>query len=231
MSDDAKSGLPELRPGIRVAEHGPYFVSGNVTLTVRAPVLDERGESVAWAAGEAWPGRATYVLCRCGHSANKPFCDGTHTKIGFDGRCTADRLPGATRRKVYRGAGITMTDDKSLCAGYGFCDSHGSVWKEIAAASDPAVKARLQRQVANCPSGRLEYTVEGESLPAEEPFSPTVAIVPDGPLWVLGGIPVEMPDGFRYEIRNRQLLCRCGGSQNKPFCDGSHRKLDFKAPA
>jgi len=144
MSDDAKSPLPELRPGIRIAEHGPYLVSGNVTLTVRVPVLDARRESVAWAAGAARPARATYVLCRCGHSADKPFCDGTHTKIGFDGRCAADRAPGATRRKVYRGAGITMTDDKSLCAGYGFCEPHGSVWKEIAAAADPTVKARLR---------------------------------------------------------------------------------------
>jgi CDGSH-type Zn-finger protein len=52
----------------------------------------------------------------------------------------------------------------------------------------------------------------------------------DGPLSVLGGIPVETVDGFTYEVRNRQLLCRCGASANKPFCDGSHQRVKFKAP-
>lgn len=230
MSDNASGNrVPELRPGIRIANDGPYFVSGGVALTVRTRLLDDHGEAIAWADGETRQAQPTYVLCRCGHSDNKPFCDGMHRKIGFDGRCTADRAPGATRRKVYRGAGITMTDDESLCGGYAFCDPHGGVWKEIAATADPAVRERLQRQVANCPSGRLQCTVDGASAPAEESYPPTVATIPDGPLWVLGGVPVELPDGFRYEIRNRQLLCRCGGSLNKPFCDGSHSKLNFKS--
>jgi len=226
MSDEDK-GLPELRPCIRVAVDGPYFVSGEVTLTVRMPVHNEHEEAVAWAAGETRSARATYVLCRCGRSVNKPFCDGTHTKVAFDGTCTADRAPGATRRKVYRGVGIVMSDDESLCAGYAFCEPHGSVWKEIRATADPAVKERVQQQIADCPSGRLQYL----GAPAEKSYPPTVAAIPDGPFWVLGGIPVEMPDGFRYEARNRQLLCRCGGSRNKPFCDGSHRRLAFKASA
>ncbi|HYX79111.1 MAG TPA: CDGSH iron-sulfur domain-containing protein, partial [Actinomycetota bacterium] len=48
-----------------------------------------------------------------------------------------------------------------------------------------------------------------------------------GPLWVRGGIQVIAADGFRYEVRNRQTLCRCGQSQNKPFCDGSHASVRF----
>ncbi len=67
-------------------------------------------------------------------------------------------------------------------------------------------------------------------MPVEIPYLPTIATIPDGPLWVLGGIPVELADGFTYEVRNRQLLCRCGASQNKPFCDGSHRRAQFHAP-
>ena len=43
-----------------------------------------------------------------------------------------------------------------------------------------------------------------------------------GPLWVRGGIPVVSADGEPYEVRNRVTLCRCGKSENKPFCDGSH---------
>ena len=43
-----------------------------------------------------------------------------------------------------------------------------------------------------------------------------------GPIYVRGGIPVVSADGKTYEIRNRVTLCRCGRSDNKPFCNGSH---------
>jgi CDGSH-type Zn-finger protein len=230
MSDHATAkSPPEMRPRISVSEHGPYFASGGVALTVRVPRLDEHGEPVDWTAGEPRPARGTYALCRCGQSGDKPFCDGTHRKVGFDGSCTADRAPGATRRKVYAGAGITMTDDESLCAGYAFCDPHGGVWREIAQSANPAVKVRLQRQIANCPSGRLQYSLQDARDPVEEHYEPIIATIPNGPLWILGGVPVETHDGFTFEVRNRQLLCRCGASQNKPFCDGSHRRVNFQA--
>jgi CDGSH-type Zn-finger protein len=45
---------------------------------------------------------------------------------------------------------------------------------------------------------------------------------------VRGGIPVVGADGVTYEVRNRQALCRCGASSNKPFCDGSHASIGFK---
>jgi len=230
MSTDAiPERSPEFLPRIRISQNGPYLASGGLTLTARAPLL-ERGEPVDWKNGATQPRRATYVLCRCGQSSDKPFCDGTHAKVGFNGQCRADRAPEATRRKVYVGQGMTMTDDKSLCAGYAFCDRHGSVWREIKNSADPEVRGRLEREIANCPSGRLQYAVEGSSTPVEKHYDPTIATIPDGPLWVLGGVPVETTDGFTYEVRNRELLCRCGASQNKPFCDGSHRRVQFKAP-
>ncbi|HEX7273762.1 MAG TPA: CDGSH iron-sulfur domain-containing protein [Casimicrobiaceae bacterium] len=230
MSQSLEEHPREPSPGIKVAQDGPYIATGKIALTARQPLLDENGEATDWSSGRTHPARATYVLCRCGQSGDKPFCDGTHRKVGFDGRCTADRAPGKTRRKVYQGAGITLSDDESLCAGYAFCDPHGGVWREIANAADPAIRQRLQRQIANCPSGRLQYHVEGSSVPVERHFDPAIALIPDGPLWVLGGVPVETWDGFTYEVRNRQLLCRCGESQNKPFCDGSHRRVKFRAP-
>jgi CDGSH-type Zn-finger protein len=54
--------------------------------------------------------------------------------------------------------------------------------------------------------------------------------VDNGPLWVRGGVSVEAADGFEYEVRNRVTLCRCGQSNNKPFCDGSHWDVGFKDP-
>ena len=230
MPDDATSRPGPHNARIRVGNSGPYWVSGGPTLTTRTPVLNAQGEPTDWASGADRPTGASYVLCRCGHSGNKPFCDGTHAKIGFDGNCTAERAPGATRRKVYEGVGVTMTDDESLCAGYAYCDRHGGVWREIAATSDPEVRDRLEQQIANCPSGRLQFVIAGETAPQEREYPPTIATIPNGPLWVLGGVPVETIDGFTYEVRNRQLLCRCGASENKPFCDGTHNKIGFKAP-
>ena len=230
MSDPTSGGQIPEGPRIRVSNNGPYLVSGGPQLTTRTAILDEQGDAVAWSEGAVRKTGATYVLCRCGQSRNKPFCDGSHQKVGFDGTCTADRAPGATRRKVFAGVGIVMTDDESLCAGYAFCDPHGSVWREIADTADPAVRKRVERQIADCPSGRLQYAPSANGLPVEIPYPPTVATIPNGALWVLGGVPVETADGFTYEVRNRQLLCRCGASQNKPFCDGSHRGVNFQAP-
>ena len=41
--------------------------------------------------------------------------------------------------------------------------------------------------------------------------------------------PIEGADGEAYEARNRVTLCRCGASNNKPFCDGKHVEINFKA--
>ena len=88
------------------------------------------------------------------------------------------------------------------------------------------------RQVGQCPSGRLE-ALDLASGDAEEPeLEPSIVLVSDpaqgvaGPLWVRGGIEIVGGNGVAYERRNRVTLCRCGASQNKPFCDGSHASED-----
>jgi CDGSH-type Zn-finger protein len=192
------------------------------------------GEPLEWdpvgQAVEAAPVRQRYSLCRCGQSKNKPFCDGSHDETVFDHELVADRRPGDTRRKVFRGQGVVMTDDESLCMSAGFCGTRFTkVWRMIELTADPEVLARLIRMVSNCPSGRLEYALaDGE--PVEPQYLPSIATIVDGPLWVRGGIPIEAPDGFVYEVRNRVTLCRCGRSSNMPFCDNTHQKIGFKAP-
>jgi CDGSH-type Zn-finger protein len=57
---------------IKIRPSGPYLVTGPISLT------DADGNPVSTA------GKETVALCRCGASVNKPFCDGTHSKIGFD---------------------------------------------------------------------------------------------------------------------------------------------------
>ncbi|MBI4565214.1 MAG: CDGSH iron-sulfur domain-containing protein [Planctomycetes bacterium] len=66
---------------IKVTNHGPYRIEGEFR------ILD--------VSGQAWDlsGRKAVSLCRCGHSANKPFCDGSHARVGFTSECAATKLP------------------------------------------------------------------------------------------------------------------------------------------
>ena len=68
----------------------------------------------------------------------------------------------------------------------------------------------------------------------EHSLPPSIGVVEDpalgvsGPLWVRGGVIIESHDGRLYEIRNRVALCRCGASDNMPFCNGSHASVKFR---
>ncbi len=219
------------RPCISIEEQGPFHVMGPVKLRRRIRILNADGEAIAWQWGEEIHAESeNFDLCRCGHSKNKPFCDKSHLQVQWDGRLTADRGTTESRQKVFRGKGMILTDDETLCAGFAFCDPFGSVWAEIKQTADPEVRERLKEQIQRCPSGRLRYLLEMGTAPVEINYEPTIAVISDGPLQALGGISVQAPDGFVYEVRNRQLLCRCGLSKNKPFCDGSHWDSGFRAP-
>ena len=82
MSDQTSGGDAQ-DPRIRVSNDGPYLVSGGPQLSTRTPVLDEHGDAIAWTDGPVRKSSATYVLCRCGASQNKPFCDGSHRRVNF----------------------------------------------------------------------------------------------------------------------------------------------------
>jgi CDGSH-type Zn-finger protein len=215
---------------IEVRANGPYAVTG-VPLVRMRPVRDEDGRPVAWERTEEMPTEATYELCRCGASATKPYCDGTEERIGFDGSETADRGPGADRRMAFGTDDLMLSDDVSICSKAGFCMRRTTdAWEMINEVADPEVRALLQTMVGNCPSGRLVLHHRENGSPIEKPLDPVIAVVDDGPVWVRGGIPVIAADGFGYEVRNRMTLCRCGQSENKPFCDGSHVRVGFTDP-
>ncbi len=214
---------------IKIMENGCYSVSGAPKVIEKIRVVNEQGSAVEWQDGKEYETKEKFSLCRCGHSKNKPFCDATHKQIGFTGMLTADREIRDTRESVYGGNGITMTDDESLCAGYEFCDRFGGVWNMMKISENPRIKERIKKQVSLCPSGRLQYIMPGNEVPEEKHYEPTIGLVKDGPILALGNIPVEAPDGFVYEVRNRQTLCRCGRSGNMPFCDGTHWENGFKS--
>jgi len=60
-------------------------------------------------------------------------------------------------------------------------------------------------------------------------MSTTVTPVPNGPLKVDGDFKITKADGTAVEHQATAYLCRCGHSSNKPFCDGTHKKENFKA--
>ena len=221
---------------VTVTANGPYLVSGSVPLAKQIIGTNAAGESMAWREGERYPASDTYALCRCGASNNKPYCDGTHSKIGFDGTETADRRLYLEQAETFGGPDMVLTDATRLCAYARFCDRNGGVWRLIEQSDDPKARRMLVEQTENCPSGRLIAWKQaaGNPAPLEPKLEPSIGLVEDpgqnvsGPLWLRGGISVVAADGAQYEIRNRVTLCRCGASKNKPFCDGSHASIGFR---
>ena len=196
-----------------MVKNGPYRVSGPCS------VRNSRGEDIAV--------RGRFALCRCGSSSNKPFCDGTHARIGFDGTRFTTVPPDAA--KPYRGKGITIHDNRALCAHSGICtDGLPGVfrlgrepWIEAGGANAAAAIAIIQR----CPSGALSYSLDGVPPPAG-PGERLITASANGPYFVSGRVELRA-DGARPRDPGRYALCRCGGSKNKPFCDGTHWAIRF----
>jgi CDGSH-type Zn-finger protein len=116
---------------VTVAKDGPYLVAGGVPMAKQAIGANANGESMEWIEGEKFPLQDQYALCRCGHSKNKPYCDGTHKKVRFDGTETASREPYRTNAQEIDGPTLTLTDAESLCAFGRFCDAQGMVWNRV----------------------------------------------------------------------------------------------------
>jgi len=231
---DHASGKPKKKAGkVLVTENGPYVVSGGLPLAKEYIVSDAEGLSVDWRKGEAFPEQKTYALCRCGGSKHKPFCDGTHAKEGFDGTETASAEEYLAQAERIDGPGFFLTDVKSLCSRARFCHQAGGIWGLTANSDDPNDKELAAHIAGQCSAGRLVVWDAETGKPVEPGFEPSISVTEDplkgvsGPLWVKGGVHIESSDGTKYEARNRVTLCRCGQSENKPYCDGSHIDYGF----
>ncbi|MHB8252814.1 MAG: CDGSH iron-sulfur domain-containing protein [Acidiferrobacter sp.] len=218
---------------IQIVKDGPYIVSGGVPLIQEIIGTNEQGESVKWKQGQKYPPQEQYALCRCGRSANKPFCDGAHIKGRFDGTETASRQLYSEQAEVMRGPTMSLMDVERLCAFARFCDPHGRIWNLVRETDKPSASQHFVTQACDCPSGRLVAVDNETGTPIEPKYAPSIALIEDpakgcsGPLWVRGGVPLIGADGFDYEVRNRMTLCRCGASENKPFCNGAHASIGF----
>ena len=132
---------------IEVIADGPFVLEGEINL------LDPSEAIVA--------SHTSAALCRCGHSKDKPFCDGSH---------------------------------------------HDACFKHTA------------------------NTLEGKVGEAAESGAINIEPLENGPLFVTGSFELISSDGKTTCKGNKTVLCRCGASENKPFCDGSHRDAGFEAP-
>jgi CDGSH-type Zn-finger protein len=208
--------LEEARtPAIRPELNGPYLVTNVTTLN------NSRGEAI--------DARPRMALCRCGGSSNKPFCDGTHARIGFESGKIDGRTP--DRRDTYVGAEVTIHDNRGICQHAGFCtDNLASVFKLH---QDPwidpngAVAEAIIAQVRQCPSGALSYSVRATEH-RDQSRSPAITVSKDGPYRVTGNVGLETDPWGEGSSKEHYALCRCGGSKNKPFCDGTHWYNGFK---
>jgi len=227
------SESPDMK--IVVETDGPYRVTGGVPLAKQIIEVDGEGQSIEWREGDRYPAQATYELCRCGQSHDKPFCDGSHEEAGFDGTETASRAPYLEQAERFDGPEMELTDAEPLCAYARFCDPHGQIWNLIGQTNGEEARGLVRHEAGHCPAGRLVAWEKQSGQPLEPDLPPSIGLVEDpqmgvsGPIWVRGGIGVASADGTLYEVRNRQTLCRCGASSNKPFCDGSHASAGFKA--
>lgn len=218
-------------PTVRVSKDGPYLVTGSVPVARRTIVTDEKGESVAWSVGDHLPLRSSCALCRCGGSETKPYCDGAHALMGFDGTESASHAPYEEVAVAIEGPRVVLMDQVDLCADARFCAAKGKAWHRVERDDDESREIVIEESDL-CPSGR--YTARDLDGTVHEPrLTPEIGLVEDpeagvsGPLWVQGGIPVVAADGSPYQVRNRVTLCRCGKSANKPFCDGTHIETGF----
>jgi CDGSH-type Zn-finger protein len=212
---------------VKVLKDGPYIVSGGAPLAEQIMCVDGEGQTHGWRQGREYPAQETYAICRCGRSHNSPFCDGTHTKVHFDGTEVATHAPYSEQASEITGPGLKLTDAEAFCANGRFCHRAGGAWQLTQQSDDPRARETAIEEACDCPSGRLvAWDVNGTAI--EPDLEPSIGLVQDiqagrmGPMWVRGGIPIESADGTLYETRNRVTLCRCGKSANKPFCDGSH---------
>ncbi|WP_299846659.1 CDGSH iron-sulfur domain-containing protein [uncultured Roseovarius sp.] len=169
------------------------------------------------------------ALCRCGQSKNKPFCDGSHKEAGFESR--GGEPAGKDKLLTYVGANATVTYNPMICSHAAECGRLASnifnpeqkPWVQ----PDNGTVAEVEAVVAACPSGALALKHADGALEHHLADRCNVVIEKNGPYWIQN---VKSPVSVQGEgmSSKKYVLCRCGLSGNKPYCDGSHRDKGWR---
>jgi len=204
-------------PKIEERENGPLMAQN-------VPVLRDANGTIET--------KDVMALCRCGGSENKPFCDGSHNAAGFESR--GGTPAGRDRLIAYEGEEITVTYNPMVC-------SHAAECGRVAAhvfnpamkpwvQPDKGTKAEVEAVVKACPSGALSLGAPEDGVSHMVADDVEVYVQPHGPYWVKN-ISVPAPVEAEGGSDRKYVLCRCGLSGNKPFCDGSHRDAKWRDDA
>lgn len=207
----------------------------SIDLRENGPLLLKHGSSITLEDGSVEEVKAAAPLCRCGASANKPFCDGAHRAIGY----VVDDTPKPQAARNYSGDtsdgnSVTISYNKLLCShaaqcvklGDGVFDSKRRPWIDPSQSSLDAVRAAVQ----GCPSGALriaEGEAEHDHLANQEV---SVKVTKNGPYEVTN-IPIAAAMPAEGQTESNYVLCRCGLTGNAPFCDGTHSDENWSADA
>jgi CDGSH-type Zn-finger protein len=223
----------DMKPKILPLPNGPYYLINDMQPKVVYNLQNFKGKPLSTTVGIA--------LCRCGASKNKPFCDSTHNVIGFssanrtlDENDDTKKTAIKDKRRDYPGKEITVHDNRKICSHAAECVNNlSSVFK---LGSRPWINPDASKMndivdvVRRCPSGALSYSIDGvEYRDPEEQRNPIVTVLKNGPYHITGGIEligenIQFGEGASKE---HYTLCRCGASENKPFCDGAHKSSKF----
>lgn len=201
-------------PSIEGRENGPFVVTDLTSLRA--------------ADGQEIECKPVMALCRCGGSKNKPFCDGSHKENGFQSR--GGKPAGRDRLVIYKGAQASVSYNPMLCSHAAECERLASnIFNEKQrpwVQPDNGTVEQVRLVVAGCPSGALALATEDgpEHLFGERP---QIRIEENGPYWVQD-VPAPVPPQGTGMSERKYVLCRCGLSGNKPFCDGTHKDKGWK---
>ena len=200
--------------------------NGSINITGGVKVIDDNSSE------EILDSKEHYSLCRCGHSKHKPFCDGTHARgVEFNNEREEEKTRGI---KGYNGEKIVVYFDKYICKHAAKCvkgypevfNPDKIPWIEMKNATDIE---KLIKVIKSCPSGALSYQLEGGERETIYHDVEKITIEKNGSINITGGVKV-IDDNSSEEIldsKEHYSLCRCGHSKHKPFCDGTHKHINF----
>lgn len=133
--------------------------------------------------------------------------------------------------KNYTNGEITIKWDAAKCIHSAVCirglptvfNSKARPWINMDGANTDQIRA----QVLHCPSGAISIVENENKLNMTNNNEVQVTVLENGPLMISGTIQVKDKDGSECTKEEKSFLCRCGASNNKPYCDGQHKKIGF----
>ena len=135
--------------------------------------------------------------------------------------------------KKYTNGEVTVVWQPAKCIHSTICfrelpvvfDPNKRPWVNARGATTEAIVAQVRR----CPSGALSFFMNsGEAETPEPKREISAEVVPNGPLLIHGTLRVSLPGGNEVVQTGTIAFCRCGGTSNSPYCDGTHAKIGFK---